>query len=89
VVTINSVSSAHSSLSQESVLGPLLFILYATPLSTLISDSSIGYHMYADDNQLFNSFVTSEFSAKIAHMQTTVDLVSQWMSSNLLSLNQS
>ena len=31
----------------------------------------------------------SEFSAKIAHLQATVDLVSEWMSSNLLSLNQS
>jgi hypothetical protein len=45
--------------------------------------------MYADDNQLFISFVTSEVSAKIAHLKATVDLVSQWMSSNLLSLNQS
>jgi len=38
-------------------------------------------------NQLFISFVTSEFSTTISHLQ--VDLVSQWMSSNLLSLNQS
>ena len=45
--------------------------------------------MYADDNQLFISFIISEFSAKIAHLQATVDLVSQWMSSNLLLLNQS
>ena len=93
VVTISSVSSAHSSLSQGvpqgSVLGPLSFIIYTTPLSSLISDSSVGHHMYADDNQLFISFVTSEFSAKSAHLQVTVDLVSQWMSSNLLSLNQS
>ena len=45
--------------------------------------------MYADDTQLFISFVTSEFSANILHLQATVDLVSQWMSANLLSLNQS
>jgi len=40
-------------------------------------------------NQLFISFATSEISAKISHLQATVDLVSQWMSSNLLSLYQS
>ena len=45
--------------------------------------------MYADDNQLFISFVTSEFSANILHLQaTTVELVSQWMPANILSLNQ-
>ena len=45
--------------------------------------------MYAEDNQPFVSFLISEFFSKIAHLQTTVDLVSQWMSSNLLSLSQS
>jgi len=55
----------------------------------LIYDSSVNHHMYADDNQLFISFVTSEFSTTISHLQATVDLVSQWMSSNLLSLSQS
>jgi hypothetical protein len=57
--------------------------------SSLICDSSVRHHMYADDNQLIISFATCKFSAKIAHRQTTVDLVSQWMSCNLLSLNQS
>jgi len=93
VVTINSTSSAPSPLGhgvpQGSVLGPLLFILYTTPISSLISDSSVGHHMYADDTQLFISFVASKFSANILHLQATVDLISQWMSSNFLSLNQS
>jgi len=31
----------------------------------------------------------TEFSANIPHLQNTIDLVSQWMSDNLLSLNQS
>jgi len=66
VVSINSISSAHSPLrqgvSQGSVLGPLLFILYSTPLSSLISDSSVGHHLFADDTQLFISFRAPEFS---------------------------
>ena len=45
--------------------------------------------MHADDNQLFIALVISKYSAKIAHPQTTVDRVSQWMSSDLSSLNQS
>jgi len=68
---------------------PLLFILYTTPLSSIISDSSVKHHLYADDTQLFISFPASDFSQNIAHLETTIDTVFTWMSANLLSLNQS
>jgi len=42
--------------SQESVLGPLLFILCTTPLSTVISNSAANHQLYADDTQLLLSF---------------------------------
>jgi len=35
------------------------------------------------------TLMTPEFSANILHLQNIIDLVSQWMSANLLSLNQS
>jgi len=90
VVFINSISSAQSLLrqgvAQGSVLGTHLFILHTT-LSSLISDSSVGYHLFADDTQLFISIRAPEFSANILHQQNTIDLVCQWMSTNLLSIN--
>jgi len=93
IVNINGISSAPYPLlqgvPQGSVLGPLLFILYTTPLSSLISGSSVDHHLYADDAQLFISFSAPAFSQNVSHLETTIDTVSVWMSANLLSLNQS
>jgi Reverse transcriptase (RNA-dependent DNA polymerase) len=50
---------------QGSVLGPILFILYTTALSTFISSLSINHQLYADDTQLFMSFFPSDFTSFI------------------------
>jgi len=72
-----------------SVLGPLLFILYTTPLSTVISNSSANHQFYADDTQLLLPFSALDFSHNIIHLENTLTNIANWMSSNSLSLNPS
>ena len=41
-------------------MGPVLYLLYTTPLVDVIRSHGLDYHMYADDNQLYFSFVTQD-----------------------------
>ena len=75
---------------QGSVLGPILFILYTTPLGQICRKHGIHYHLYADDSQLYMTFKPSKPGSKeicIQQLEGCISDIRSWMANNMLKLN--
>ena len=72
---------------QGSVLGPVLFVLYTSPLADIISRHSVLHHSFADDTQLQKSAHPSQVDDLIQSMQECILDVRSWMTYNKLRLN--
>ena len=59
-------------------LGLLLFTLYTTPLSSMISGHAIPGHLYADNSQLYVSFASGNSAAALNGLQLCLASVQSW-----------
>ena len=75
--------------SQGSVLGPVLFILYTTPLSAIISSFDINHHLYGDHTQIQMFLSVSNAEKSLEKLQHCLMVVSVWMTGSKLKLNHS
>ena len=82
-------SNILTGIPQGSVLGPLLFSLYTSPISQIFTKASISYHLYADDTQIYISFSPSQSYDSLSLLSSTLDEVYAWLTSNRLSVNPS
>ena len=72
---------------QGSVLGPILFLLYTSPLGDIMRYHQVKFHLYADDKQLYLTFKSSPEMAKVA-MEACVRDIDAWMTANMLKMNR-
>ena len=72
---------------QGSVLGPVLYTMYTSPLGNLIKHHSMPYHMYADDTQLYKSAKAGQILSVLKDTTKCFVSVKAWMTQNKLKLN--
>jgi Reverse transcriptase (RNA-dependent DNA polymerase) len=77
----------HTGVPQGSVLRPLLFTVYVSPIGRLIENCSISYHAHADDTQLFTALKSSAGN-NINRLVSCVESLQCWFWHNGLFLNQ-
>ena len=90
-VLINGVqSSAHTptqGVPQGSVIGPLLFTMYTSPLQNIIESYGLSNMFYADDTQIYISCKPSDIVNLIPKVLKCINEVKEWSRLNGLKLN--
>ena len=72
---------------QGSVLGPLLFVVYCSPVADAIADHDVQYHQYASVMQLHHTMHANNSSAGLSVLTKCTADIKQWYLRNGLQLN--
>ena len=86
----SSVRSLTSGMPQGSVLGPVLYVLYAKTVTDIIKAQRVEYHFYAGDTQLhvtFNCDFLEDAYLGRTRVKCCVEDINSWTIKNKLKLN--
>ena len=72
---------------QGSVLGPIEFCIYTTPLGAILKHYKINYHIYANDTQIYCSFEINSLDDILGSISDCIADIRHWMIKNKLKIN--
>jgi len=83
------VTSCPVGIPQGSVLGPLLFSIYTSPIVTIAESHQVHQQQYADDTQLYLALSPRSYTHDISTLQSCLDSLHILFCENGMALNAS
>ena len=93
--SFSSPSTILTGVPQGSVLRPLLFVLFISPITNVINsdqsnqNNTVSFHQYADNTQLYIGTNSPTLTSQIASIESCTQRVHEWLLNNGLHLNLS
>jgi len=81
------ITDCHTGVPQRSVVGPILFCLYISPIADIASQYGVSLQQYADNTQLYIACSVDDAASALSILESCLASLHSWFCHNGLALN--